>query len=111
MEPAIKIMAHKAILQEPKYIVDYFSKPMALVKLKLPDKESVLSLYESKKATGKKVSQLFETTNAVLSQREQMTLNHLPRYVKNYDQTKAEKNLAFLQWFLCYECRQNYGKL
>lgn len=88
IEPAIKIMAHKAILQEPKYIVDCFSTHMA--QLILPDKESVLSLYDSKKATGKKVSQLFETTDAVLSLREQMTLNHLQRYVKN---------AAFLYWF------------
>ncbi|XP_078018787.1 uncharacterized protein LOC144458879 [Epinephelus lanceolatus] len=95
MQPAIETMAHKAILQEPKYIVDCFSTPMALVQQKLSDKESVLSLYESKKATGKRVLQLFETTKMVLSQREQATFNHLQRYVKNADQTKAEKILRF----------------
>ena len=51
MQPAIKTTAHKAILQKPKYIVD-FSTPMALVQLNLSEKESVLSLYESKKDTG-----------------------------------------------------------
>ncbi|KAF3834148.1 hypothetical protein F7725_025352 [Dissostichus mawsoni] len=95
MEPAIETMAHKAILQEPKYIVDCFLTPMSLVQLKLPDKDSVLSLYEKKKATGRRVSQLFETTNVVLSQREQTTFNHLQRYVKNADQAKAEKILRF----------------
>ncbi|CAI5671024.1 uncharacterized protein LOC120442062 [Oreochromis aureus] len=53
MQPAIETMAHKAVLQEPKYIMDCFSTPMACLQLKLSDKESVLSLYETKKATGK----------------------------------------------------------
>ncbi|CAJ1057723.1 uncharacterized protein LOC119795027 [Xyrichtys novacula] len=95
MKSAIEIMAHKAILQEPKYVIDCFSTPMSLVKLKLPDKKSVLSLYESKKPTGKRVMQMLETTKVVLSQREQATLNHLQRYVKNADEAKAEKILRF----------------
>ncbi|XP_051235987.1 uncharacterized protein LOC127351975 [Dicentrarchus labrax] len=95
METAIETMAHKAIIQEPKYIIDCFSTPMALVQPNLPDKERVLSLYETKKATGKRVCQLLETTKLVLSQREQTTFNHLQRYVKNADQTKAEKILRF----------------
>lgn len=45
-----------------KYIFDCFSTPMALM-------ESVFSLYDSKKATSKRVLQLFETTKVVLSQR------------------------------------------
>ena len=95
MEPAIKIMAHKAILQEPKYILDCFSTSMALVQMRLSDKQSVLSLYESKKATGKRVFQLLETSNVVLSQREETTFNHLKRYVKNSEPTQAEKILRF----------------
>lgn len=77
------------------YIVDCFFTPMTLAQLKMSDKENVLSLYESKKATGKRVSQLFETTKVVLSQREQATLNHLQPYGKNSDQSKAEKFLRF----------------
>ncbi|XP_038148341.1 uncharacterized protein LOC119788216 [Cyprinodon tularosa] len=95
MKPAIELMAHKAILQEPKFIVDCLSTPMSLVRFKLPDKESVLSVYELKKPTGKRVMQLLETNKVVLSQREQTTLNHLQRYVKNADQAKAEKILRF----------------
>uniref|UniRef100_A0A1A7Y3P9 Si:ch73-30l9.1 n=1 Tax=Iconisemion striatum TaxID=60296 RepID=A0A1A7Y3P9_9TELE len=95
MKSAIEMMAHKAILQEPKYIVDCFSTPMSHVKLKLPDKDSVFNLYELKKPTGKRVMQLLETTKVVLSQREQATFNHLQRYVKNADQAKAEKILRF----------------
>lgn len=54
MKPAVETMAHNAILQGQKYIVDCFSTPMEHVQLKLSDQESVLSLYESKKATGKR---------------------------------------------------------
>ncbi|XP_057686772.1 uncharacterized protein LOC130912772 [Corythoichthys intestinalis] len=95
LQPAIETMAHKALLQEPKYIVDCFSSPMVLVYQKLPDKGSVLSLYDSKKATGKRLLQLFQTTKVVLSQVEPLTLSYLQRYVKNADQTKAEKILRF----------------
>jgi len=95
MKSAIEIMAHKAILQEPKYVIDCFSTPMSLVKLKLPDKKSVLSLYELKKPTGKRVMQMLESAKVVLSQREQATLNHLQHYVKNADEGKAEKILRF----------------
>ncbi|XP_030580814.1 uncharacterized protein LOC115777119 [Archocentrus centrarchus] len=95
MQPAIEAMAHKAILQEPKYVVDCFSTAMACVQLKLSNRESVVSLYETKKATGKRVSQLFQTTKVMLSQIEQTTFNHLQRYVKNADESKAEKILRF----------------
>lgn len=95
MEVAIQTMAHKAILQEPKYIIDCFSKTMIFALLKVPDQDSLLSLYDTKKATGKKVAQLLQTTQEIRSQKEQMVFNHLQRYVRNADQGKAEKFLRF----------------
>uniref|UniRef100_A0A1A8BJE9 Si:ch73-30l9.1 n=1 Tax=Nothobranchius kadleci TaxID=1051664 RepID=A0A1A8BJE9_NOTKA len=95
MKSAIEMMAHKATLQEPKFVVDCFSTPVSHVKLKLPDKDSVLNLYELKKPTGKRVMQLLETAKAVLSQREQATFYHLQRCVRTADQAKAEKILRF----------------
>ena len=62
-------MAHKAILQQPKFILDSFRSVIAVVRANLPDKDSVLTLYEAKKTTGKRVAQLLETTHVVLSQR------------------------------------------
>lgn len=95
MEVAIQTMAHKAILQEPKYIIDCFSKTMIFALLKVPDQDSLLSLYDTKKATGKKVAQLLQTTQEIRSQKEQMVFSHLQRYVRNADQGKAEKFLRF----------------
>ncbi|KAI7814465.1 hypothetical protein IRJ41_018701 [Triplophysa rosa] len=95
MEVAIQTMAHKAILQEPKYIIDCFSKTMQFALLKVPDQESLLSLYDTKKATGKKVVQLLQSTQMIRSQKEQTVFNHLQRYVRNADQSKAEKILRF----------------
>ena len=95
MRTAIESMAHKAILQEPKFVRDSFSTVILVVQQNLPDKESVLALYESKKATGKRVVQLLDTTNVVLSRREQNVFSYIQRYIKNADQTKAEKFLRF----------------
>ncbi|XDV46574.1 hypothetical protein PO909_014449 [Leuciscus waleckii] len=95
MEVAIQTMANKAILQEPKYIIDCFSKTMPFALLNVPDQESLLSLYDTKKATGKKVAQLLQTTQVISSQKEQMVFNHLQCYVRNADQSKAEKFLRF----------------
>ncbi len=52
MNVAFQTMAHKAILQEPKYVIDCFSRAMPFALLKVPDQESLLSLYDTKKATG-----------------------------------------------------------
>ncbi len=95
MNVAFQTMAHKAILQEPKYVIDCFSRAMPFALLKVPDQESLLSLYDTKKATGKKVAQLLQTTQMICSQREQMVFNHLQRYLRNADQSKAEKFIRF----------------
>ncbi|XP_060774037.1 uncharacterized protein LOC132884236 [Neoarius graeffei] len=94
MQTAIETMAHKAILQEPKYIIDCFSTPMEFCSINCQTKE-VYCLCMRQRRPQAKVSQLLETTNMVLSQREQATFNHLQRYIKNADQTKAEKILRF----------------
>ncbi|XP_029991495.1 uncharacterized protein LOC115420399 [Sphaeramia orbicularis] len=91
----IQTMAHKAILQQPKYIIDCFSEALSYVQLNLLDKTSVLSVYEMKRATGKKVAQLLQTSNEILSQQEQRTFNHIQRYVRSADQKKVEQFLRF----------------
>ncbi|XP_051510811.1 uncharacterized protein LOC127415853 [Myxocyprinus asiaticus] len=91
IKAAIQTMAHKAILQDPKYIIDCFSKTMQFALMKIPDKENLVSLYDTKKATGKKVALLLQTSQVIRSQKEQMVFNHMQRYVRNADQSKAEK--------------------
>ncbi|KAF4108752.1 hypothetical protein G5714_009825 [Onychostoma macrolepis] len=95
MKVAIQTMAHKAILQEPKYVIDCFYRAMPFALLKVPDQESLVSLYDTKKATGKKVAQLLQTTQLIRSQKEQMVFNHLQRYLINADQSKTEKCIRF----------------
>ena len=56
LRPALETMAHKAILQQPKFILDSFRSVIAVVRANLPDKDSVLTLYEVKKTTGKRVA-------------------------------------------------------
>ena len=42
LRPALETMAHKAILQQPKFILDSFRSVIAVVRANLPDKDSVL---------------------------------------------------------------------
>lgn len=101
---AIETMAHKAMVQEPKYKMDFFSSSLADVQLNLPHKANVLYLYESKKPTNKKVTEMLQTESAVLSQKEQATFNHLQRYIRNADQRKLER---FLYRVFCSLHRTN----
>ncbi|XP_051560585.1 uncharacterized protein LOC127444946 [Myxocyprinus asiaticus] len=94
IEAAIQTMSHKAILQEPRYIIDCFSNTMQFALMKIPDKENLVSLYDTKKANGKKVAQLLQKSQVIRSQKERMVFNHLPRYVRNAEQSKAEKCLC-----------------
>lgn len=91
---AILTMAHKVLLQEPKFIIDCFRSIMPTGILNL-NRQSILEAYESKKATNKKVSQMIKPAKDYLNQQEQLTLNHLQRYVKNLDQRKLETFLRF----------------
>ncbi|XP_059389514.1 uncharacterized protein LOC132122967 [Carassius carassius] len=86
---AILTMAHKVLLQEPKFIIDCFRTIMPTGILNLT-RQCILEAYESKKATNKKVSQMIKPAKDCLNQQEQLTLNHLQRYVKNLDQRKLE---------------------
>lgn len=48
------------MLQDPKYIIDCFSCSLTAVQLNLPHKDNVLYLYESIKATNKKVAEMLQ---------------------------------------------------
>ncbi|KAF4107670.1 hypothetical protein G5714_012034 [Onychostoma macrolepis] len=91
---AILTMAHKVLLQEPKFIIDCFQTIMPTGILNLT-RQSILEAYESKNATNKKVAQMIKPAKDFLNQQEQLTLNHLQRYVKNLHQRKLETFLRF----------------
>ena len=54
-----------------------------------------MELYESKRATNKKVAQMIKPSSESLNPQEQTALNHLLRYVRNIDQRKLEIFLRF----------------
>ncbi|KAF4118754.1 hypothetical protein G5714_000805 [Onychostoma macrolepis] len=60
--------------------------PFAL--LKVPDQESLVSLYDTKKATGKKVAQLLQTTQLIRSQKEQIICNVISEMLTKAKQKK-----------------------
>ncbi|XP_076866803.1 uncharacterized protein LOC143518217 [Brachyhypopomus gauderio] len=95
MQTAILTMAHKVLLQEPKFVIDCFSYIMTTLHCNLLTKESVLKLYESKQATNRKVAQILKPSKEFLNQHEQVVLNHLMRYVRSVDQRRLESFLRF----------------
>lgn len=92
---AILTMAHKALLQEPKFIIDCFHSSIHNAVPTLITKESIMELYESKRPTNKKVAQIIKPSTESLNPKEQTALNHLLRYVRSIDQRKLEIFLGF----------------
>lgn len=94
LRAAILTIAHKALLQEPKFIIDCFHSSIHNVPA-LKTKSSVMELYESKRPTNKKVSQMIKPSCESLTSQEQTALTHLLRYVRSLDQKKLETFLRF----------------
>lgn len=105
-ETVLETVAHKTILQEPKYIVDCLTGPMTHVKLNLPNKEDLLSLYESKKATGKRV--LATDRRVTVSERTEH-LQLPPALCEKCRPSKSRKVSTLLHRFLCHLCWENLG--
>nr|XP_046264634.1 uncharacterized protein LOC124069480 [Scatophagus argus] len=95
LRSAILTMAHKVLLQEPKFIIDCFHSCMHNVEPMPITKDSIIELYETKRATNKKVAKIIKPSSENLNQQEQTALNHLLRYVRSIDQRKLEIFLRF----------------
>lgn len=95
LRTAILTMAHKALLQEPKFIIDCFHNIIHSCLPTCITKDSIMGLYESKKPTNKKVVQMIKPSADSLNPQEQEALNHLIRYVRSIDQRKLEIFLRF----------------
>ncbi|KAI9514167.1 hypothetical protein NQZ68_035631 [Dissostichus eleginoides] len=92
---AIVVMAHKALLQEPKFIIDCFYSSIHKAVPRLLTKESIMELYGNKRPTNRKVAQRIKPSNESLNPQEQAALTYLLRYVRSLDQRKLEIFLRF----------------
>ncbi|KAF3840360.1 hypothetical protein F7725_019077 [Dissostichus mawsoni] len=92
---AIVVIAHKALLQEPKFIIDCFHSSIHNAVPRLLTKESIMELYENKRPTNRKVAQMIKPSNESLNPQEQAALTYLLRYVRSLDQRKLEIFLRF----------------
>lgn len=95
LRAAILTMARKALLQEPKFIIDCFHTSIHKVVQRLITKDNIMELYQSKRATDKKVAQMIKPLNEILNPQEQTALNHLLRYLRSIDQRKLETFQCF----------------
>lgn len=71
---AILTMAHKALLQEPKFIIDCFHSSIHNAVPTLVTKESIMELYESKRPTNKKVAQMIKPSLKAYIQKSRQLL-------------------------------------
>ncbi|XP_023810815.1 uncharacterized protein LOC111948006 isoform X1 [Oryzias latipes] len=94
LRASLLTMAHKVLLQEPKFIIDCFHSIIHNVVPPLTEKD-IMNLYESKKPTNKKVAQTIKPTVENLDPQQQSAFNHLVRYVRSAEQKKLEKFLRF----------------
>ncbi|KAI9518339.1 hypothetical protein NQZ68_038610 [Dissostichus eleginoides] len=92
---AIVVMAHKALLQEPKFIIDCFHSSIHKAVPRLLTKESIMELYENKRPTNRKVAQRIKPSKESLNPQEQAALTYLLRYVRSLDQRQLEIFLRF----------------
>ncbi|CAL8342143.1 unnamed protein product [Arctogadus glacialis] len=95
LRAAILRLAHKALIQEPKFIIDCFHSSIHNAVATLITKDSIMELYKSKRPTNKKVAQMIKPSNESLNAQEQTALNHLLGYVRSIDQNKLEIFLRF----------------
>lgn len=88
-------IAHKALLQEQKFIIDCFHSVLHNAVPELKSKDSIIEVYKSKRPTNRKVAQMIKPSCESLTPQEQTALNHLLRYVRSIDQRKLETFLRF----------------
>ncbi|KAE8278717.1 hypothetical protein D5F01_LYC23636 [Larimichthys crocea] len=73
-------IAHKALLQEQKFIIDCFHSVLHNAVPELKSKDSIIEVYKSKRPTNRKVAQMIKPSCESLTPQEQTALNHLLRY-------------------------------
>ncbi|MED6237351.1 hypothetical protein ATANTOWER_023303 [Ataeniobius toweri] len=77
LQAFLSTIVHKVLLQEPKLVIDSFHSCFYNAVPSLTTKESLIELYESKKATNKKVAQMIKPSSEILNSQEQTALNYL----------------------------------
>jgi hypothetical protein len=95
MPKIIEELAHQEIIQRPKYVANAWSPIVNELKRfkEFETVDSLVSLYEAKKPTQKKVCKLLTSNPATDAQRE--CFSHLKRFVKSLDDNLVS---VFLQY-------------
>ena len=95
MPKIIEELAHQEIIQRPKYVANAWSPILKELQRfnEFKTVDSLVSLYEAKKPTQKKICQLFTTNPTTDAQRE--CFSYLKRFVKSLDDNLVS---VFLQY-------------
>ncbi|XP_066927273.1 uncharacterized protein [Clytia hemisphaerica] len=94
LENIVVQLAHKELIQKPKYIASAWSRVFDSVKFPISFMVRLKEVYKEKVPTGRKVVALFKCENP--SAKELLCLEHLKTYTRNLSRDKLEKLLRFM---------------
>ncbi|MGH0146904.1 UNVERIFIED_CONTAM: hypothetical protein FKN15_043907 [Acipenser sinensis] len=95
MKGTILQVAHKQLIQEPKYALDIMSNIIhSTLQMFLPDVSAIVALYEAKKVTVKGVLRLIEAE--VQNAAQNKTLNFLKQFIRSLHDERLQKFLCFV---------------
>jgi hypothetical protein len=91
-------MAHKELIQEPKYAMDAMADTAReRLQMLLPDAEALHVMYSTKAPTTRKVIKLLECqTESDMTKEQSDSLGYLKRFIKGLDDATLKK---FLRYF------------
>lgn len=94
IEDIIVELAHKELIQKPKYVSDCWSEVLSKLKLYFPTIEDLIAFYQSHEPTNTKVVSMLQAD--VCSDAEREAFNHLKKYVRGLDKSKLYAFLRFV---------------
>lgn len=94
LKPMLLSIAHKLIIQHPKYALDKMSEvARKAFRHAFPNQTNIQKMYENGKPTTRKVVKLLDASPA--TQAESQSLRYLQQYIRGLDQTGLRKFLRF----------------
>jgi hypothetical protein len=87
-------LAHKELIQKPKYVSDCWSDIIAKLKLYFPTIEDLVAFYKSHEPTNAKVVDMLHAD--ITNDGEREAFNHLKKYVRGLEKSKLYAFLKFV---------------
>ena len=87
-------LAHKELIQKPKYVSDCWSDILAKLKVYFPTIKDLVAFYKSHEPTNAKVVDMLQAE--ITNDGEREAFNHLKKYVRGLEKSKLSAFLKFV---------------